>query len=155
MTQIDMCGRMGRMGSTTMDAVSPLATQLVSYLSPFLPQLAAGAAGQLQEHGGELARQLWKHLEPKSKSRPALDEAIQDVANAPKDEDTQAALRVQLRKLLQDDPTLRQELENALQAGASTTTTTVTASGERSVAIGGYVTSSTLITGDRNHITGA
>jgi hypothetical protein len=152
MTHIDMCVRMRRMGSTAMDAVSPLATQLVSILSPFLPKLAAGAAGQLQEHGGELARQLWKHLEPKTKNRPALDEAIKDVASAPKDEDSQAALRVQLRKLLQDDPTLRQELDSALQQAGATTTTTVTASGERSVAIGGNVTGSTLITGDRNRI---
>jgi hypothetical protein len=129
-----------------MDAVSPLAAQLVTLLSPLLPKLAEGAA----DAGADLARRVWGRIAPRAEQKPALKEALDDVAAAPSDADAQAALRIQLRKLLQEDASLREELEKTLaQAGQSNT---VNASGERSVAVGGNVSGGTIITGDRNRI---
>ena len=82
-------------------------------------------------------------------AKPAAREAVQDTAAAPNHEDIQAAFRLQLRKLLAEDDVLAREIERlwqeVQQAGG-----TVIAAGERSMAIGRDVTSSTIITGDQN-----
>ena len=76
---------------------------------------------------------------------------MQDAAAASNDEDIQAALRLQVRKLLAEDAVLAREIarlwQDAQQAGA-----TVIAAGERSAATGRDVTNSTIITGDQNVI---
>jgi hypothetical protein len=141
-----------------MDAVIPLAGQLVQVLSPFLPYLVkAGedlgtrAGQQLEATGWDLASKLWGRLGSKVDARPAAREAAADLAAQPDDADAQAALRVQLKKLLADEPDLQQELAALLkEAGAAGTTTTVTVSGDRAVGIGRDVRGSTIITGDQN-----
>ena len=77
-------------------------------------------------------------------------EAVRDVAHTPDDEDAQAALRVQLKKLLAEDQTLTEEVTEWWQR-AKAAGIMVTASGDRSVAIGGDVLGSTIVTGDRKH----
>ena len=76
---------------------------------------------------------------------------MQDAAAASNDEDIQAALRLQLRKLLAEDAVFASELarlwKDAQPAGAS-----LIAAAQRSVAIGRDVTSSTIVTGDQNII---
>ncbi len=71
--------------------------------------------------------------------------------NALEDPDAQAALRLQLKKLLSEEPALAEEVarlwEQVQAAGV-----TATAGGDRSVAIGGSVTGSTIVTGDRNTV---
>ncbi|MCX7854722.1 MAG: FAD-dependent oxidoreductase [Anaerolineae bacterium] len=56
-----------------------------------------------------------------------------------------------MRKLLEEDPSLREELarlwEEARAAGIP-----VVALGERSVAVGGDVTGSVIVTGDQNRV---
>lgn len=140
------------------------ASQLAQFLAPFLPyllkggvELAKSAAGELGEN---LAADAWeglKRLAEKIRQRagkkPALQEALADAQAAPTDPDALAALRLQLKKLLQEDPDLLAEaarlLEGARPAGA-----TVVASGDRSVAIGGDVSGSVIVTGDRNRVQG-
>jgi hypothetical protein len=139
-----------------------LSTQLVQFLAPFLPYLLKGLklAGQeavkklgekAGEQGFEQAKALWDKLRPKIEARPAALEAAQDAAAHPDDEDALAALRLQLKKLLAEDQALAQELARLLEqtrpAGQ-----TVIASGSRSVAIGGNVSGSVIVTGDRNKI---
>jgi hypothetical protein len=139
-----------------------LPAQLVQLLAPFLPYLFKGAklAGQeaakklgekAGEQGFEQAKTLWEKLRPKVEAKPAALEAAQDAATHPDDEDTLAALRLQLKKLLAEDESLAQEmtrlLEQARAAGKN-----VTASGSRSVAIGGNVSGSVIVTGDNNNV---
>lgn len=143
-----------------MDAVIPLAGQLVQVLTPFLPYLVTAgeglttrAAQQIEDSGWDLANKVWGRLGSKLQARPAAREAAADVAAQPADEDAQAALRVQLRKLLADEPDLQRELAGLLKetgGSATTTTTTVTVSGNRGVGIGRDVGGSTIITGDQN-----
>jgi hypothetical protein len=143
-----------------MDTLAPLATQVATILAPFLPQLirtgqalANGVVDQVEDQKGAVAQALWDRLFPKVSGIPATDTAVRDAAANPGDADYQAALRVHLRKLLTEDPTLAQELlhviENNEQAAASVN---VSAGGERSVAVGGSVQGSTVITGDQNRL---
>ena len=143
-----------------MDSVAPLAGQVVAVLAPFLPHLvtagqkvAEGVGAELGEHGDDLARALWERLGPKVEAKPAAQEAVQDAAANPKDADAQAALRVQVRKLLNDDPALVEELTRVLeQAQPAGSVTTVTASGAGSIAAGRDIQGGTIITGDRNRV---
>jgi len=139
-----------------------LAAQLVQFLAPFLPYLLKGvklagqeAAKKLGEKAGEQsldhAKALWEKLRPKVEAKPAALEAVQDAAERPDDEDALAALRLQLKKLLAEDQPLAQELARLLQQ-AQAGGRTVTASGNRSVAIGGNVTGSVIVTGDNNKV---
>ncbi len=140
-----------------------LPAQLVQFLAPYLPYLLKGLklAGQeaakklgekASEQGFEQAKALWDKLRPKVEANPAALEAATDVAAHPNDEDALAALRLQLKKLLAEDESLAQELARLLEqtrpAGPN-----VIASGERSVAIGGSVNGSVIVTGDKNKAT--
>src|SRR5205823_3182670 len=112
--------------------------------------LGTRAAEQLQDQGWDLASKLWARLGSKVEARPAAQEAAKDVAAAPSDEDARAAFRVQLRKLLADDPELQQELTALLKAAPSSSVTNVNVSGDRSVGIGRDMRGGTIITGDQN-----
>src|SRR5829696_1658646 len=94
-----------------------LADALVITLAPALPYLVSGGtelvkkAGEtLKEEGLELAKKLWARLRPKVEEKPAAIEAVQDVAKAPEDDDAKGALRLQIRKLLEEDASLASEL---------------------------------------------
>jgi hypothetical protein len=142
-----------------MDTLAPLTTQVVGILAPFLPQLiktgqalADGVADQVEKQKASVAEALWDRLFPKVSKTPATETAVKDVAENPDDSDYLAALRVQLRKMLTEDPRLAQELRTVLDSGEKAGTVTVSAGGERSVAVGGSIQGSTIITGDQNRL---
>ncbi|MCX8063358.1 MAG: hypothetical protein N3D16_12315, partial [Anaerolineales bacterium] len=130
------------------------ASELAAYLAPLLPYLikfgieaAKGAAG---EAGKLLTREAWEAMEKlsekirhKAKTKPALQEALTDAANAPGDPDTQAALRLQLKKLLQEDPELLAEARSIFIHAE-----------QGSVAVGGDIRQSNLTVGSENIIFG-
>jgi thioredoxin-like negative regulator of GroEL len=143
-----------------MDSVAPLASQVVAVLAPFLPHLvtagqrvAEEVGDELGEHGGEIARALWQRLGPRIEAKPASQEAVQDAAANPKDADAQAALRVQIRKLLTEDTALATELTELLnKERPAGSVTTVTASGTGSIAAGRDIQAGTIVTGDNNRL---
>lgn len=128
-------------------------------LAPLVPYLLKGGVNLAKSAAGELGKNLgadvWDGLKAlankirqKAEERPALKEALADAQATPQDEEVLAAFRWQLKKLLADDPELAAEAARLL-AGVGTGGRTVIASGERSVAIGGDVSGSTIITGDQ------
>jgi len=138
--------------------IGALASSLTTALVPLLPFLLKAGEKAAEETGKAVAGQslewvksLWTKLKPEVEAKPAALEAAQDVARAPEDEDLQAALRVQLKKLLTEDQSLAEEVSRWLDQGKAAGIT-VTASGERSVAIGGDVKGSTIVTGDQNKV---
>ena len=140
-----------------MDIVA-LANSLTTVLAPLLPYLLQAGEKVAEETGKavagqswEWAKSLWTKLKPKVDAKPAALEAVHDAAKTPGDEDLQAALRVQLKKLLTEDQSLAEEVSRWLEQGKAAGIT-VTASGERSVAIGGDVSGSSIVTGDRNKV---
>ena len=129
---------------------------LAALLSPALPFLTrAGGrvtaeAGQvLGHHAWEHAQRIWDRLAGAIAARPAAQEAADDVAADVQDEEARVALVRQLRKIMEGDPALAREVEQLLgearQAG-------VVASGARSVAVGGSVSDSAIVTGDNSSI---
>ncbi|MBD2255465.1 hypothetical protein [Nostoc parmelioides] len=133
---------------------------LTTFLVPFLPYLlkagekATEEAGKKvgEKFGGdawEKAKSLWAKLSPKVEAKAAAIEAASDVAKDPEDKDALAALRLQLKKLLNEDSTLASEIvhlfEEAKQTGS---VSNVIASGERAVALGSNASGNTISTGD-------
>ena len=129
-----------------MDA-QELAKVVSALLAPCLPYLLRGAGQAGRAIGNEASKQahrLWAVLKPKLDEAPSAAEAAREVANAPEDPDAQAAFRLQLRKLLAQDPALLEELSGLWREIASSRV------GQRIVTIGGGVSSSTVIAGDSN-----
>ena len=94
---------------------------LTKFISPFLPYLlklgdkaAEETAKKLGADTWEKAKAIWVKLHPKVEAKPSAQEAVEDVAQAPEDEDALAALRLQLKKLLKEDPTLESEVTQLL-----------------------------------------
>ncbi len=125
-----------------MDLVQ-LTQHLTPYLIPLLPYLAKAGEGAAEEAGKSIAgaawsktKELWQRLQPKIEAKPAALEAVNDALRAPQDTDVQTVLRVQLKKLLDEDAPLAQEItrlwEEAKAAGAP-----IIQSGERNVNVGG------------------
>jgi len=146
-----------RLGGDRLD-ISLLASSLTTALVPLLHYLLKSGESTAEKTGKAVAdrsleweKSLWSRLKPKVEAKPAALEAAQDAAQMPDDEDAQAALRVQLRKLLTEDQSLAEEVSRWLEQG-KTAGINVSASGERSVAIGGDVKGSTIVTGDRNKV---
>jgi hypothetical protein len=136
--------------------IGTLTQAVTTTLIPLLPYLFKAGEKAAEETGKQIAggawnsaKELWTKLRPKVEAKPAALEAAQDVATTPEDSDARAALRLQLKKLLIEDEALAREVtawwEEAKAAGV-----TVSASGERSVAIGGDVSDSSIVTGDQN-----
>ncbi|MEM9804601.1 MAG: toll/interleukin-1 receptor domain-containing protein [Cyanobacteria bacterium P01_D01_bin.56] len=96
--------------------------QLTQFLLPCLPTL-------LQSHGAipvnspntidpgtwTQARQIWEKLWPSIDSKETAKEALLDVVQNPQDADLQVAVRVQLKKLLEQDPTLANAIDAIFQ----------------------------------------
>jgi hypothetical protein len=127
---------------------------LTSFLAPFLPyvvragqKVAGKAADAIGDEAANYAQRLWERLRPGVEGKPAAQEAVEEVAKNPEDEDALGALRIQLRKLLEEDEGLAADLTKIWQEARAANV--VTASGERSVAVGGDVSGSTIITGDQ------
>ncbi|MEU9888846.1 hypothetical protein [Sphaerisporangium sp. NPDC051011] len=130
---------------------------LTTFLAPLLPYLVkAGekfgdaAAEQVGQETFGFAQRIWSALRGKVGEKPAAQEAVADVAEDPDDEDLRTILRIQLKRLLAEDPELTAEVERLWRqapAAAGVTVTNVTASGTGSVAIGRDATSSTITTG--------
>ena len=138
--------------------VTILATEITAFLAPFLPDLvklggkaAEEASKKLGVDALESAKGLWGKLRPKVEVKPAAQEAVTDVVAAPRDEDAQAALRLQLKKILAEDEKLADEVSRMWQKAKASNVKAI-ARGERSVSIGGNVSGSVIVTGDSNQI---
>jgi hypothetical protein len=138
--------------------IGALASSVTTALVPLLPYLLKAGEKAAEETGKavagqswEWAKSLWTKLKPKVETRPAALEAAQDASQAPEDPDAQAAFRQQLKKLLNEDQSLAEEVSRWLEQGKAAGVT-VTAAGDRSVAIGGDAKGNTIVTGDRNKV---
>ena len=100
---------------------------LTTFITPFLPYLlklgkgaantiADAAANKFGDAAWQKAQSIWTALSPKIEEKENAKEAVTDVANNPEDEDYQAALRVQLKKLLANDEALANQLTTILQS---------------------------------------
>lgn len=72
--------------------------------------LATFFAKSLGEEIVKWGKGMYEIIEKKVKGYPAANELLRDMEEKPDDKDTQAALRVQLRKIIQSDEAFRDEL---------------------------------------------
>jgi hypothetical protein len=137
--------------------VAELAQSLTYILAAFLPYLLDKVGDAVAEvavekslgSAWESAKALWGMLRARIEARPAAQEAVEDVAQNPSDEDAQAALRLQLKKLLAADTTLATEV-GELWEEAKRASMTVSAIGDGSVAIGRDAAGILIVRGERN-----
>src|SRR5208282_2335418 len=141
-------------------AAAELAQKLTLFLAPLLPKLldqtiiGAGREAGKKTLDRSLAwgRRLWEMLRPKVQAKEAAREAAEDVAAHPHDNDAQVVLRRQIEKLLKADEALATQVA-ALCSQAAREGVTALALGAGSIAVGGNVMDSELITGQGNKIT--
>ncbi|MBF0458220.1 MAG: endonuclease/exonuclease/phosphatase family protein [Nitrospirae bacterium] len=89
------------------------------FLMPFIPNLLqpqaekdAPAAISADEQALMWAKAIMDKIKPKLKQRQSLKEAMQDAADLPFDPDAQASFRLQLRKVIEGDDVLANELSD-------------------------------------------
>jgi hypothetical protein len=129
---------------------------LTSFLVPFLPYLmktgkaiAEEAASKLGKAAWQHARALWEKLGPKVTGHSAALEAAQDLVAHPADTRAQGALELQLEKLLTEHGDLAEQVSDVWEKAKASGV--VTASGERSIAVGGSARG-VFVSGDQNTI---
>ncbi|MFD6335112.1 hypothetical protein ACFWGI_36810 [Streptomyces niveus] len=115
------------------DQMGPyVAAALAAYGANVLTRAEDAAADATVNAGRNILLRVWNRVSPTR--RAMLQQAVEDAATTgPGADDGAAALRVQLRHAISEDPQLVGELRHLLASAPRV----VTASGERSVAIGG------------------
>jgi len=128
---------------------------LAAFLAPCLPYLLKSGERVAEEAsralGGEVwehAKRLWSRLRGPVEERPSAAEVVADTAENPHDDRRQVALELALEKILAEDEGLAREVERLWQDARSA----VIASGDGSLAIGGGVQGSTVVSGDGNTV---
>jgi hypothetical protein len=135
-----------------MSDLNEIAGRIVQALIPFLPYLLRigdAAADEVGRRMGaaawERARALWERLYP----RRSVEPVAQAVLASPDNRALREALREEIARALAEDEALAQELARLLPQPRPTGQTVI-ASGDRSVAPGGDVIGSAIVTGDQN-----
>ncbi|MBS1225880.1 MAG: hypothetical protein H6R24_2558 [Proteobacteria bacterium] len=101
--------------------ISALAAAATSCLTPALPYLIKAGEKGVEMIGGKMGVGVWetaKAIWQRLSSNPSIELAAREVASAPGDQDAQAALRYQLRKVLAADEQLALALARLLEEGS-------------------------------------
>jgi len=93
--------------------ISVIASTAVGFLSSFLAKAGDAAAKKAGED-------IFETLKARIGKKPAAQEALADLEKAPDDADLQVALRVQLKKLLEEDKAFATQLQQLLQEAGKT-----------------------------------
>lgn len=125
--------------------IAPYITAAVSsYGTAVLTRSIDLSADSTVSLGQRILGKILRRSTGQPSQQDAVTSALQDLAENPTDPDLQAALRVQLKKLLLEEPELIPDLANLVaQQG-----TTIVASGDRSVAA--HTINGGVHTGDRH-----
>ena len=86
-----------------------LAASAVSLLAPYLAKAGESASTKAGEG-------IYQYLKARFEKKPSANEALDDLEKKPTNVDRQAAVRVQLEKLLEADQAFAVELQQMLQS---------------------------------------
>jgi hypothetical protein len=95
--------------------IGVIASTAVGFLASFLTKASEAAAKQVGED-------ILRTLKARFSRKPAAQEALADLEKTPDDADLQVALRVQLKKLLEEDAAFAAQLQQLLQEAGKTET---------------------------------
>jgi hypothetical protein len=121
-------------------AISAIAASTVTILSPYLAKAAETIIPKAAED-------IYAALRGRLSRKPAAAEALKDLEKAPTDEDTQAALRAQLKKVLAEDEEFAMQLRKLVEEAEGTGARSTVAAANRGVAAGRDISGPTF-TGD-------
>jgi ATP:corrinoid adenosyltransferase len=138
-----------------------LAQQLGPVLAPYLPYLlkgvkkageAAAAMGKkIVEADWDKALRVWEKLRPHVEKQPDVQKRVEEAAEKVEDPRAEMLLTWELEKVLKAMPPQEvYEIQSMVQE-AKSETRVVTASGTRSVAIGGDANRAKIDTGDKKN----
>lgn len=120
-----------------------LAASVVTVLAPYLAKAGEEFAKEVGKTAGGKIGALYQAIKSRFQHHPAASEALIDLEQAPGDEDAQAALRQQLKKILATDDDFARQMNEWLQAYQANANTSITASGDHSTAAGRDVRTTT------------
>lgn len=102
-----------------------LAQQVTTALQPYVPLFTVEAVKATGKRVPAAIEKVWVFVKDRFAKKPAAEESLKDLLKNPDDSDLQAAVRVQLRKLLEEDAefaaALRPLAETATAADQTTT----------------------------------
>jgi hypothetical protein len=93
--------------------ISAIAAAAVGFLSPYLAKAGEAVARKVGED-------VYGAIKTSFEGKTVAQEALSDLEKSPNDTDLQAALRVQLRKLLAEDESFAAQLQGMLQEAGET-----------------------------------
>lgn len=102
------------LGGFLMDPTTALAASVVATLSPYLVKAGEEFAKEAGKAALGKIEALYQFLNKRFKNHPAAKEALGDLKKKPDNADMQAALRVQIAKLLTADPSLAKSIQEML-----------------------------------------
>jgi len=121
-----------------LDTVSPAAT-LVELILPYVTKRGLD----------ERTLPVWREVQTQAAERPVAGEALQDLEANPADDDARAAVRLQFRKMLGDNPPFAERVAALVESVPAHKGISVSGDSSRSVNIGLNVSGSVLVSGDR------
>jgi hypothetical protein len=140
-----------------------LAGPVTEFLVPFLAKAAASLAREALTRMPEAVSALWSAVTERFRGRPAAESAANDLTAESDDADSQEAFRLQLKRMLKDDPAFAEQIAGLLnraqasvnitqEGGGAIATDGSVAVGAGGVGIAGNATAekNNFITGDKN-----
>jgi hypothetical protein len=129
-----------------------LAQKIATFLMPLLPHLLKVGDKAAEEVGKQIGGEGWdqaKALWDKLRRKKNVEQVAQTAAALPDNQALREALHEEIARALQEDGALREEVAR-LWGEAEAAGVTVIGRGDRSVAVGGDVSGSVIVTGDQS-----
>lgn len=130
--------------------VQAITTAAVALLSSYLAQVGEAFVKKAGEKLAEKAGALYQAIKEKFKGDAYAEQTLVRAEEKPETEGRQIALQEVLAEKMESDPDFAEMVRRLIEEAKAADTRNVIAFGERSVAVGGDVTGSTIITGDGN-----
>jgi hypothetical protein len=133
--------------------VDPItASVAVSLLSPFLIKAGEKFAEKVGEKLADKTGQIYNLLKESFVGDEYARLTLLRLEHAPENEGRKSALETVIKEKMEEDNEFAKQLDKLIDEAKQADTNNVIASGNRSVAIGGNVHSSNIITGDDNKV---
>ncbi len=95
--------------------IQVMATGALAVLQPYLATAGGKAAEELGKQIPAAAGRLWETIRKKLDVKAAAREAVTDILKHPDDPDMQAAFRVQIKKVLEEDPIFADQFQELVE----------------------------------------
>jgi hypothetical protein len=130
--------------------IQALAVAATALLGPYLAKAGEAFAEKAGEKLGEKAGTLYQAIKGKFKGDAYAEQTLARAEERPEAKGRQATLQEVLAEKMEEDADFAEMVRRLVEEAKAADTRHVIVFGERSVAVGGDVSGSTIITGDGN-----